>query len=63
MDADMCLFKNSEQCNCAGDNINLKLITEIRLETIKKKSKKRKDDLHTRLETIPFSVVLKTHEN
>ena len=42
MDADICLFKNSEQWNCAGDNINLKLITEIRLETIKKKVKRGK---------------------
>ena len=63
MDEDVCLFKNSEHCNCVGDNINLKLITETRLEAIKKKGKKRKDDLHTRLETISSTVVLQTHEN
>ena len=39
MDEDVCIFKNSKHCNCVGDNINLKLITDTRLETIKKYSK------------------------
>ena len=39
MDEDVCIFKNSKHCNCVGDNINLKLITDTRLEAIKKYSK------------------------
>ena len=61
MDEDVCIFKNSKPCNCVGDNIKLKLITDTRLEAIKKYSKNRKDELHTRLETISSSVILKTH--
>ena len=63
MDKVVCLLKNSEGRSWVGDNINLKLKTETRLDTIKKNSKMRKDDLHTRLETILSSVGLKTHEN
>ena len=63
MDELVCLFKNSERRNWVGDNINLKLKTETRLDTIKKNSKMRKDNLHARLETILSSVDLKTHEN
>ena len=56
-------LKNGEHYNFVGDDINLKLITETRSETTKKKGEKRKDELHTRPETILSSFILKTHEN
>ena len=68
MDENVCYMlktylKNIEHYNFVGDDINLKLIIETRLETIKKKGEKRKDELHTRPETILSSFILKTHEN
>ena len=60
MDDDICLFQDSEHCNCVRGNIGLKVISDTRFETIILKSKKRNDDLHLR--TVSSEIVLKTHE-
>ena len=62
MDQERCTFDNSDHCNSVGLNDNLEVITDTRLKTVKEKSKKRKDILHTKLEKLPSSTVLQTHD-
>ena len=65
MESDCCLFVNNNQVSCSGDVCGLKEISKTRLETIKLKSKKRKDTLHETLENLPQPSLkkLKSHSN
>lgn len=60
-----CIFQNSPHCNCSGNEEGLKNISKARIETVKAKSRKRKDDLHLKLLELspPALKKLKTHEN
>ena len=44
-----CLFQDSQHCNCSGSEEGQKNISEARLETIKVKSRKRRDEIHLKL--------------
>ena len=59
MESECCFFVDNNQVNCSGDVCGLKEISEIRLETIKLKSKKRKDTLHETPENLPQPSLIK----
>ncbi len=60
-----CIFQSSPHCNCSGNEEGLKNISEARIETVKAKSRGKKDDLHLKLLEFspPALKKLKTHEN
>ncbi len=49
------------RCNCSGNEEGLKNISEARIETVKAKSRKRKDDLH--LKFLEFTTCTEEVEN
>lgn len=62
MDEDRCSFDNSDLVNSVGTDDNLKVISDTQLTMVKANSKKKENVLHTELETLPSSTVLKTHD-
>lgn len=60
IDEDVCLFKNSEHCNCVGGYISQQLKLDGRQSTKKEKEYRW---LAYRARNYAISDVLKTHEN